>query len=144
MCGHASADAPQKWWNVGGVERTIDFEHGRMRLKQRQLTDDEYSDVVRQQVKMRRDAASEYDRAGRTQQAEQERAELAVLQGYLPAQLDADTVREVVQGVIRETGASGPGDLGKVMSGAMRLLKGRADGTEIQAMARQLLIDGSS
>jgi uncharacterized protein YqeY len=111
--------------------------------RRRPLTDDEYVDVIRQQVKMRRDAASEYDRAGRTEQAAQERAESAVLQGYLPPQMDASQIRETVRTVIDETGSSGPGDLGKVMAGAMRRLKGKADGADIQAAARELLSGGT-
>lgn len=103
------------------------------------LTEDEYGDVIRQQVKMRRDAATEYDKAGRPELADQERAELVVLQTYLPAQVDAETVRQVVRQVIEETGSSGPGDIGKVMSGAMRELKGKADGAVVNATARELL-----
>lgn len=107
--------------------------------KRRPLSDDEYGDVIRQQVKMRRDAASEYDKADRPELAQQERAELAVLQQYLPAQLDADAIREVVQRVIDETGATNPGDLGKVMGASMRELRGKADGAVIRATAQELL-----
>jgi uncharacterized protein YqeY len=88
---------------------------------------------------MRRDAASEYDKAGRPELADQERAELVVLQTYLPAQVNAETVRQVVRQVIEETGSSGPGDIGKVMSGAMRELRGKADGAAVNATARELL-----
>jgi uncharacterized protein YqeY len=107
--------------------------------KRSPLSEDEYSDTIRHQVKMRRDAATEYEKAGHGDRAEQERAELAVLQAYLPAQVDTEAVREVVRSVIHETGATGPGDLGKVMSGSMRVLKGKADGAIVNAMAREML-----
>ena len=107
--------------------------------KRRPLTDEEYGDVIRQQVKMRRDAATEYDKAGRPELAGQERAELSVLQRYLPAQLDQDAIREVVRRVIVETGATNPGDLGRVMGASMRELEGKADGAVIRATAQELL-----
>jgi uncharacterized protein len=107
--------------------------------KRSQLSEEEYGDVIRHQVKMRRDAATEYEKAGYSDRAEQERAEMAVLQAYLPAQMDVEAVREVVRGVIAETAASGPGDIGKVMSGSMRLLKGKADGATVNSVAREML-----
>jgi uncharacterized protein YqeY len=112
--------------------------------KRRQLSDEEYVAVVRQQVKMRRDAASEYDKAGRAELADQERAESAVLEVYLPVQLDADAVRVVVLAALDETGATGPGDMGKVMSVAMRELRGKADGALVNATVRSLLAERSS
>jgi uncharacterized protein YqeY len=107
--------------------------------KRRPLSDEEYADIIRTQVKMRRDAATEYDRANRVDLATAERDESAVLERYLPAQLDADAVRQVVQTAIEEVGASGPADMGRVMSTAMRALRGKADGALVNATARELL-----
>jgi uncharacterized protein YqeY len=103
------------------------------------LTDEEYADVIRRQVKLRREAATEYDKAGRAESAAQERAELSVLEAYLPSQVDDDVIRSVVQSAIAETGASGPGDLGNVMRVAMPRLRGQADGSRVNAIARQSL-----
>jgi hypothetical protein len=107
--------------------------------KRRPLTDEEYADVVRTQVKMRRDAAAEYDRGGRPDRATEENDERAVLDRYLPAQLDADAVRAAVQAAIDETGAGSPADMGRVMSAAMKTLRGRADGALVSTTARELL-----
>jgi uncharacterized protein len=107
--------------------------------KRAPLSDEEYIDVIRRQVKLRREAAAEYDKAGRAESAAQERAELGVLEQYLPDQIDDDAIREAVRSAIAETGASGPGDLGKVMRVAMPRLRGQADGSRVNAIARQSL-----
>jgi uncharacterized protein YqeY len=108
--------------------------------KRRPLTEDEYLDVVRRQVKLRREAATEYDRAGRPESADQERAELAILERYLPAQLDDEAVRAIIESAIAETSASGPGDIGKVMARAMPALRGKADGARVNKLAREILV----
>lgn len=107
--------------------------------KRAPLSDEEYVEVIRRQVKLRREAAAEYDKAGRGESAAQERAELGVLEHYLPAQMDDEAIREVVQSAIAETEATGPGDLGKVMRVAMPRLRGQADGSRVNAIARQAL-----
>ena len=107
--------------------------------KRHPLTEDEFLDVVRRQAKLRREAATEYERAGRRESADQEMAELRILEEYLPAQLDDDEIRGVLEDALREVSASGPGDLGKVMKQAMPALRGRADGARVNAMARELL-----
>lgn len=103
------------------------------------LTSDDYVDVVRHQVKMRREAADGFERGGREESAARERAEMAVLQRYLPAQLDDAAIRTIVEQAIVETGASGPSDLGRVMSRAMPALRGRADGARVNQIARSIL-----
>lgn len=107
--------------------------------KRAPLSDEEYVDVIRRQVKLRREAAAEYDKAGRAESAAQERDEMRVLEAYLPTQLDDDAIRAAVEAAIAETGATGPGDLGKVMKAAMPRLRGQADGTRVNAIARQSL-----
>ena len=107
--------------------------------KRAPLTDAEYEGIVRRQVKMRAEAANEYERGHRPEQAAQERAERAILETYLPEQLDEQTLRRVVEGAIEATGAASAGDLGKVMSHAMRAVQGRADGNQVNKLARELL-----
>lgn len=107
--------------------------------KRAPLTDDEYLTVLRRQAKMRREAASEYDRASRADLAGQERAELAVLETYLPRELDDAAIAAAVDQAIAETGATGPGDLGKVMSHVMPQLRGQADGSRINQVVRTRL-----
>lgn len=103
------------------------------------LTDEEYLEVIRRQVKLRREAAGEYDKAGRAESAERERDEMRVLESYLPAQLDDAAIRAAVADAIAETGAASPSDLGKVMKAAMPRLRGQADGARVNAIARQAL-----
>lgn len=110
--------------------------------KRGSVTDDEYQDVIRRQIKMRREAATEYKRAGRTDSADQEEAESKILEAYLPAQMDDGSIRSVLENAIAQTEARGPGDLGKVMSRAMPALRGKADGARVNQMARDLLQQG--
>ncbi len=107
--------------------------------KRSPLNDQEYEAIVRRQVKMRREAAGAYDRGNRPRQAAQERDELVILEAYLSAQLDEATLRELVMQAINETGASSPSELGKVMSHAMRAAQGRADGNQVNQLARMIL-----
>ncbi len=111
--------------------------------KRAPLSDDEYVAVLRRQAKMRREAAGEYDRADRQDLADKERAELAVLETYLPQELHDSVISAAIDQAIMETGATGPGDLGKVMSRVMRQLRGQADGSRINQLARVRLASRS-
>jgi uncharacterized protein YqeY len=112
--------------------------------KRAPLDDSEYQNVIRRQVKQRREAASEYERAGRHESAEQERAEQQILESYLPTQLDDASIRRAIESAIQESGATGPADMGKVMSRVMPSLRGRADGSRVNQLARELLSSRSS
>ncbi|MBL8924022.1 MAG: GatB/YqeY domain-containing protein [Myxococcaceae bacterium] len=87
--------------------------------------------VITTLVKQRRDSASEFKAAGRPELAEKEEKEIAVLQTYLPAQLDASQLTEAVKGCILEAGAKTIKDLGAVMKIASAKLKGQAEGKAI-------------
>jgi uncharacterized protein YqeY len=105
----------------------------------RQLTEAELQAIINTQAKQRREAMSEYTKAGRPELAKKEEEELGVLLSFLPPQLSPEELAAAVASVIAELGASGPKDLGKVMKGAMVRLAGRADGKVIQEIARQRL-----
>jgi uncharacterized protein len=105
----------------------------------RDLTEDDLVEVATREMKRRKEAAEAYEQAGRSDRAEQERAEQAVLQAYLPEQVSEDEVRAAIDEAISATGASGPGDLGKVMGQVMAKLKGRVDGGEVNRLARERL-----
>ena len=105
----------------------------------RLLTEEELQATVATQAKQRREAISEYTKAGRPDLAKKEEEELSVLLSFLPPQLSIEEVEAAVSQIIQELGASGPKDFGKVMKAAMARLAGRADGKLIQEIARQHL-----
>lgn len=103
------------------------------------LTDEEVRDLIAREAKKRTEAAEAFRSAGRGELAEREATELEILRHYLPAQLDDAELAAIVDAAIAETGASGPGDLGRVMSAVMPQVKGRADGRQVNAAVRQRL-----
>jgi uncharacterized protein YqeY len=80
-----------------------------------------------------------YEQAGRTELADKEKSELAVIMEFLPKQLSEEEVREIVKNKINETGASGNDGLKLVMSPVMKELKGKADGNLVQSIVKNLL-----
>jgi len=105
----------------------------------RRLTAAELQATIATQAKQRREAVTEYTKAGRPDLAKKEEEELSVLLSFLPPQLSHAECDAELARIIEELGASGPQDLGKVMKTAMARLAGRADGKIIQEMARQRL-----
>jgi uncharacterized protein YqeY len=105
----------------------------------RVLSDDEVQGVVRREAKKRREAAEAFGSAGRSEQAEREKAEGEVLAGYLPSQLEDADLAALVADVITRTGASGMKDMGKVMVAAQAAVAGRADGSRVAAEVRRQL-----
>jgi uncharacterized protein YqeY len=103
------------------------------------LDDDEFVEVATREAKRRREAIEAYENAGRDDRAAVEREELAVLQTYLPDALTDEEVDALIDEAIAQTGAAGPGDMGKVMSAVMAAAKGRADGRAVQARVRSRL-----
>lgn len=95
--------------------------------------------VVVSEVKKRRDSVAEYEKAGRSDLADKERAEIEILQGYLPAQLEAHELDALVAAAIAEAQASGPKDMGKVMKILTPRIQGRADGKVVADLVKQKL-----
>jgi hypothetical protein len=108
--------------------------------ERRSLTEAEVVGVITSQVKQRRDSMAEFKKAGRSDLAQQEEEELQFLLSFLPQQLSADQLHRELEGIIAELQATGPGDLGRVMKAAMAKLAGRADGKEVNQVARKLLL----
>jgi uncharacterized protein YqeY len=105
----------------------------------RELSDDEVLTVLTREAKRRREAADAFAAAGRDAQAEAERAEGAVLDAYLPAQLSDAELAELVTAAIEETGASTPRDMGQVMKALTPRVAGRAEGGRVAAEVRRRL-----
>lgn len=103
------------------------------------LTDEQVIDVLTREVKQRRDSLQEFEKAGRTDLVENTKKELDILTAYLPEQLSEEELRKVIQDAIQETGASGKGDMGKVMGNVMPKVKGRADGKLINKLVQEYL-----
>lgn len=103
------------------------------------LDDEAILRVIKREAKKRRDAAEEYDKYGRADRAASERAEAAILQEFLPAQLADDELEAIVRAAIAQSGAAGPGDIGKVMPLVLPQVGDRADGKRVSGVVRQLL-----
>lgn len=95
--------------------------------------------VIDKLIKQRKDSVAAFTQAGRQDLADQESAEILVLQAYLPARLSQDEVRAAVQAIVAELGASGPGDMGRVMGTAKQRLAGKADMGTVSAAVKAAL-----
>lgn len=95
--------------------------------------------IVQKQVKQRKDAAAIYQKQGRADLVEDEMAQVAVLESFLPEQMSEEEIENVVKSVIADLGAFSMVDMGKVMGVASKQLSGQADGKVIAAKVRQLL-----
>jgi uncharacterized protein YqeY len=104
-----------------------------------ELTDDEVREVAGKEVKKRTESIEAFSGAGRTELAEKEEAERAVLEPYAPAQLDEGTVDALIDEAFAATGASGPQDMGKVMGFIMGKAKGQVDGGLVQRKVKERL-----
>jgi uncharacterized protein len=103
------------------------------------LTDDEFEDVARREVKKRREAVEAYSAAGREDRVRAEADEQQVLEAYLPAGLSEGEVDALIEEAIASLGATGPGDLGRVMGQVMAAARGRADGKTVRSKVRARL-----
>jgi len=101
----------------------------------RDLTDDDVVDVIRKGIKKRRESVELYEKGGRNELAEKERAEIALFERYLPAQADTTEIRNAVKAAI----AAGANNVGAVMGKVMPQFKGKAEGSVINAIAREEL-----
>lgn len=103
------------------------------------LDDAQVVAVVDKLIKQRKDAESQYAAAARPDLAEKEASEIVVLQAYLPQRLDAEQIAAEVRAIVAEVGATGPGDMGKVMGAVKSRLAGKADMGLVSAAVKQAL-----
>ncbi|HYH06882.1 MAG TPA: GatB/YqeY domain-containing protein [Thermoanaerobaculia bacterium] len=104
-----------------------------------ELSDEEAMTVIRKAVKQRLDSIEQYVNAGRNELADKERAEMAILQTYLPPELSAEELESGLREIIAFTGAASKKDMGKVMKEATARFKGRVDGKKVQEAVSRLL-----
>jgi uncharacterized protein YqeY len=108
-----------------------------------ELDDEGVQNVLRKEIKQRRESAEEYERGKRMDLADKERAEAAMLEAYLPQQLSEEEIEAEVRSIISGLGASGPRDISKVMPAAMSRMKGKADGRLVNRVVTRLLAEGT-
>ena len=95
--------------------------------------------IIRKQIKQRQDSVEQFSKAGRSELAEKESAEIAILERYLPAALTPEEVSAMVQAAIAETGASSRAEMGKVMKIVQEQSAGRVDGKTLSQAVMQAL-----
>jgi hypothetical protein len=111
--------------------------------EERTLADAEIITVLTREGKKRREAAEAFADAGRADKAELEKAEGEVIAKYLPAQMSEDDVKKLVAAAIAQSGAAGPGDMGKVMGILKPQVAGKADGGLVSGLVKAALAGGN-
>jgi uncharacterized protein YqeY len=106
---------------------------------QKPLTEDEFLAVLTREVKTRRESVEAYTQAGREDLAAKERAEIAILDEYLPAALTEAEIQALLDEAIAATGATNPRDMGKVMGWLSPRIRGRADGKLVSGLVASTL-----
>ena len=104
-----------------------------------ELKEEDEVKMLQKLVKQRKDSLDIFTQQNRPDLAEKEKEEIEVIERFLPKQLSADELKEEIQKIIAETGASSPADMGKVMGAANKQLAGRADGKTISSVVKELL-----
>ena len=108
--------------------------------KQHDLTEDEEIVIVQREAKKRQDAIVAYEKAGVSDRADKEKKELEILTEFLPEQLSDKELEEMVEGAIKQTGASSMADMGKVIGKVMGEAKGKADGKKVSTLVKEKLV----
>jgi len=108
------------------------------RKSDEELSDEEVLDIIRRQVKQRKDSIEQFQKGGRTDLVESEKSELAILETYLPAQMSKGEVVNFVKAKLAEMGATDPAKKNQFMGAVMKDLKGKADGTMVKEVIDSL------
>jgi len=103
------------------------------------LTDEEIIETISSEVKKRKEAIIAFEKGNRPELAKKEKKELEVLMKYMPEQIDAEELKKMVKSAIDKVGAKEIKDMGKVMAELMPKVKGKADGSEISRIAKELM-----
>lgn len=113
--------------------------HNEKVARRRELTDDEVVQVLSKQAKMRHESIEAFGKGGRDELVAKERAELAVIESYLPQQLGREEIGALAKAAIAESGATSPADQGKVMQRLMPQVRGRAEGKIVAEVVGAML-----
>ena len=104
-----------------------------------ELDDEAVMKILTKQAKQRRESIADYEKAGRTEMADEEQQELTVIESYLPQMMDVDAVKVIAAEVIAELGVTDMRGMGQIMGKLMPRLKGQADGRVVNQAVRELL-----
>ncbi len=104
-----------------------------------EITADDEVKLLQKLVKQRKDSLDIFRQQNRADLAQKEEEEIAIIEKFLPKQMDADELKAVIAEIITQTGVSSPADMGKVMGIASKQLAGKADGKTISAVVKELL-----
>ena len=104
-----------------------------------QLTEADEVKLLQKLVKQRKDSLEIFQQQDRKDLAQKELEEIAVIEQFLPKQVTGDELKKIISGIIQQTGATTPADMGKVMGVATKQLAGQADGKSISAIVKELL-----
>lgn len=107
--------------------------------KRAELSDEDIITVVQREIKQRRNAIEEFKKGNRDDLVQENEAEITILEAYLPKQLTDEELEAIVRQVASEVNAASPKEMGKVMGKLMPLVKGKADGTRVQATVKKVL-----
>lgn len=107
--------------------------------KKETLSDEDVIGVVGAEIKKRREAVKEFEKVNRADAADQEKAEIEILMKYMPQQMNEYEIRAVVTSAIEETNAESMKDIGNVMKVLMPRVKGKADGSVVNKIVREIL-----
>ncbi len=105
----------------------------------REIKDEEVIDVLSKQAKQRRESIEGFEKGGRVESAASEKAELALIEAYLPAGLSEAELAQLIEEAIKSTGAAGPKDMGKVMGVLTLKIKGKADMGKVSGLVKAKL-----
>lgn len=108
------------------------------RTPQDQLTDEEVVAVIKRQVKQRKDSIEQFESAGRTDLSDPEKAELAILETYLPATMSKEDIKKVAEAKKAELNVTDKAQVGKLIGAVAKELKGQADGNDIKEVVESL------
>jgi len=108
--------------------------------KESQLTDEEIIEVISSEIKRRKEAILEFEKGKRKDLAKKEKAEMKILQNYLPEQLSEEGIKKLANESIKKVGEKDIKDMGKVMAELMPKIKGRADGSLVSKIVKEVLI----
>jgi uncharacterized protein YqeY len=106
---------------------------------QAEISEEDEMKLLTKAAKQRREAADVYQKQNREDLASKELAELAIIEKYLPKQLDGPAIEAIVRAIVAEIGATGPADMGKVMGAANKKLAGQAEGKAVSQAVKDVL-----